>query len=207
MLDLPKLSVFVPTFIAVSLTPGMCMMLSLSLGMSIGVKRTLWMMAGELVGVGLVAISAVVGAAAIMLRYPTLFLALKWAGGAYLVYLGVTMWRASGESALPTARANAGTLRPNALITQGFVTAIANPKGWAFFIALLPPFLDGERALAPQLAVLVGVILSIEFGSLMLYAGGGRAVSGFLREPHNVVRLNRVAGTLMMGVGLWLAFE
>jgi threonine/homoserine/homoserine lactone efflux protein len=207
MVDLPKLSVFVPTFMLVSLTPGMCMMLSLSLGMAIGVRRTLWMMIGELVGVGLVAVSAVIGAATIMLRYPALFVALKLAGGAYLVYLGITMWRASGESALPAANREGDALRPAGLITQGFVTAIANPKGWAFFIALLPPFLDSEQALAPQLLVLIGAILTIEFCSLLVYASGGRAVSAFLREPHNVVRLNRVAGGLMMAVGVWLALD
>jgi threonine/homoserine/homoserine lactone efflux protein len=205
MFDLPKLSVFIPTFMLVSLTPGMCMMLSLSLGMSIGVRRTLWMMAGELVGVGLVAVSAVIGAATLMLSYPTLFTALKLAGGAYLVYLGIAMWRASGESALPAANRDGDALRPAGLITQGFVTAIANPKGWAFFIALLPPFLNRDNALAPQLLVLVGAILTIEFCSLLVYAGGGHAVRSFLREPRNVVRLNRVAGSLMLAVGVWLA--
>ena len=64
MPSLPALTVFVPTFVLVSLTPGMCMMLSLSLGMRLGVRRTL-PMAGELAGVGLVAVAAVVGAAAL----------------------------------------------------------------------------------------------------------------------------------------------
>jgi threonine/homoserine/homoserine lactone efflux protein len=207
MFDLPRLSVFVPTFILVSLTPGMCMMLSLSLGMSVGVRRTLWMMIGELAGVGLVAVSAVIGAAAIMLRYPSLFIALKLAGGAYLVYLGVTMWRAGGKSNMPSVTGSTPTLRPIPLISQGFVTAVANPKGWAFFIALLPPFLDADSALAPQLTVLVGLILTIEFSSLLLYAGGGRLVRRFLDKPRNVVWLNRIAGTLMMAVGVWLALD
>ena len=203
-----KLTVFLPTFLLVSLTPGMCMMLSLSLGMSIGVRRALWMMLGELAGVALVAVSAVVGAAAIMLRYPALFAALKWAGGAYLIYLGVMMWRSRGQSSMPSASDTATPrLSPLALITQGFVTSIANPKGWAFFIALLPPFLDAERALVPQLGLLISLILTIEFASLLLYAGGGTFVRGFLHQPRNVIRLNRVAGSLMMGVGVWLALE
>lgn len=53
--------IFIPTFIAVSLTPGMCMTLAMSLGMSVGLKRALWMMSGELLGVGLVAVSSVLG--------------------------------------------------------------------------------------------------------------------------------------------------
>ncbi|HET8790682.1 MAG TPA: LysE family translocator, partial [Modicisalibacter sp.] len=57
MINLSLLSVFVPTFFMVSLTPGMCMTLSMVLGMTVGVRRALWMMAGELVGVGLVAVA------------------------------------------------------------------------------------------------------------------------------------------------------
>ena len=69
--------VFIPTFFFVSVTPGMCMTLALSLGMTVGVRRTLWMMVGELVGVGLVACLAVVGVAAVMLQYPQLFQLLR----------------------------------------------------------------------------------------------------------------------------------
>ncbi|MDX1269520.1 MAG: LysE family transporter, partial [Oceanisphaera sp.] len=76
--------VFIPTFFFVSITPGMCMTLALSLGMTVGVRRTLWMMVGELVGVGLVACLAVVGVAAVMLQYPQLFQLLKYGGGLYL---------------------------------------------------------------------------------------------------------------------------
>ncbi len=80
MLNWSLLSVFVPTFFLVSLTPGMCMTLAMTLGMTQGVRRTLWMMVGELLGVGLVAVSAVIGVATIMLRYPMGFSAFKLAG-------------------------------------------------------------------------------------------------------------------------------
>ncbi len=66
------LGMFIPTFFFVSITPGMCMTLALTLGMTIGYKRTLWMMIGELVGVAVVSVSAVVGIAAVMLTYPSL---------------------------------------------------------------------------------------------------------------------------------------
>lgn len=207
MIELTRLSVFVPTFFLVSLTPGMCMMLSLSLGMTIGVRRAAWMMAGELTGVGLTAVSAVIGVAAIMLRYPELFVLLKWAGGAYLVYLGITMWRARGSSNIAGASSSDTTLSRRQLVTQGFVTAVANPKGWAFDIALLPPFINADAPLAPQLTLLVAIILALELLCLLIYAGGGRAVTGFLRNESNVVWLNRIAGSLMIGVGIWLALE
>ncbi|GAB3673252.1 LysE family translocator [Salinisphaera aquimarina] len=205
MINLSVLSVFVPTFFLVSLTPGMCMTLSMSLGMTLGVRRTLWMMIGELAGVGLTAVSAVVGVATVMLRYPAVFEIFKWVGGAYLIYLGVQMWRSRGSLAMPETQGEAPRAARGQLVAQGFVTAVANPKGWAFDIALLPPFINPEQSLAPQLVALVGIILLIELIALLIYAGGGSTARFFLRDARNVRLLNRVAGTLMVGVGVWLA--
>ncbi|RUR32956.1 LysE family translocator [Vreelandella andesensis] len=199
------LSVFVPTFLFVSLTPGMCMTLAMVLGMTQGVKRTLWMMIGELIGVGIVAAAAGAGVAALMLRQPELFVAFKWVGGAYLAYLGIMMWRSRGRMAIPdelNAGPAAGRMQ---LAIQGLVTAVANPKGWAFFMVLLPPFLDGGRPLAPQLTLLIAVILVIEFASMLVYATGGKTLRNALGKSGNVRLLNRIAGTLMIGVGVWLA--
>nr|WP_221199196.1 LysE family translocator [Halomonas fontilapidosi] len=199
------LSVFVPTFLLVSLTPGMCMTLAMVLGMTQGVRRTLWMMIGELVGVGLVAFAAGAGVAALMLRQPELFALFKWLGGAYLGYLGVMMWRSRGRMAIPQTLEAGPPAARGQLALQGLVTAVANPKGWAFFMALLPPFLDASRPLVGQLAALIAVILSIEFLCLLLYATGGRTLRRLLGESGNVRLLNRIAGSLMVGVGLWLA--
>ena len=155
------LTVFVPTFLFVSLTPGMCMTLAMVLGMTQGIKRTLWMMMGELVGVGLVAAAAGAGVAALMLRQPELFVLFKWVGGAYLVYLGVMMWRSRGRMAIPNELDAGSPASRLQLAMQGFVTAVANPKGWAFFMVLLPPFLDGNRPLPGQLMIGVGLWLAL----------------------------------------------
>ena len=204
-MTLTMLSVFIPTFILVSLTPGMCMTLSLSLGMTIGLRRTFWMMYGELLGVGLVAAAAVVGVAAVTLRYPALFLLFKIAGGTYLGYLGVQLWRSRGalamRSDMTTGQRN---MSARTLAAQGFVTAVANPKGWAFFIALLPPFIDYSRPLPGQLGILLSIVLAIEFASLIIYAGSGRALHHLLLKKGNLLLLNRIAGSAMIGVGIWL---
>ncbi|MBU3824253.1 MAG: LysE family translocator [Candidatus Oceanisphaera merdipullorum] len=197
--------VFIPTFFFVSITPGMCMTLALSLGMTIGVRRSLWMMLGELVGVGVVACLAVIGVAAIMLQYPLLFQLLKYAGGLYLAWLGIQLWRSKGKLALSPVDAGPRHIPIKTLISQGFITAIANPKGWAFFVALLPPFIDPNAPLFGQLAVLVSMILVLEFSCLLLYASGGRTLSRVLQQKNKVQLMNRIAGTLMLGVALWLA--
>ena len=199
------LSVFVPTFFFVSVTPGMCMTLAMTLGMSIGVKRALWMMLGELTGVGLVATLSAVGVAALLLNYPDVFTLFKYAGGLYLFYLGFQMWLSRGRMALREENSNQRMGRTQ-LISQGFITAIANPKGWAFFVALLPPFIDAAQPLAAQLTCLIAIILTLEFGCLLIYASGGRTLRTLLMHSGNVRIMNRIAGTLMAGVGLWLAF-
>ncbi|MDB9869234.1 LysE family translocator [Oceanospirillaceae bacterium] len=194
----------IPTFFFVSVTPGMCMTLALTLGMTVGIRRTMWMMLGELFGVGLVAVSVVIGVAALIVQYPQLFVILKLAGGGYLLYLGIQLWRSRGKMAIDLNGApnNTGRLQ---LATQGFITAVANPKGWAFFIALLPPFIDPARPLASQMVILLTVILTLEAMSLIVYALGGKSLSKALQKSGNVRLMNRIAGTLMIGVAGWLA--
>lgn len=205
-MSLALLSVFIPTFFFVSITPGMCMTLAMTLGITIGVKRTLWMMVGEMLGVALVAILAVVGVAALLLTYPQFFTAFKWLGGSYLAFVGVQMWRSRGRMAIPETSAEPRQASRLQLFTQGFVTAVANPKGWAFHMALLPPFIDASRALWPQLAVMLSIIVALEFICMLVYAGGGKAMRIALQQAANVRLMNRIAGTLMIGVGGWLAF-
>lgn len=205
-INLSLLAIFIPTFFFVSLTPGMCMTLSLSMGMSIGLRRTLFMMYGELIGVGLVATSSVIGVAAIMLQYPSIFVFLKYGGGLYLGYLGIQMWLSRGKMALNLEECSFD-ISNKSLALQGFVTAIANPKGWAFFIALLPPFINSNLDLTPQLSVLLFFILSLEFLCLIIYASGGNTLRKLLQDSSNVKLLNKIAGSMMIGVGVWLALS
>ncbi|EKP0246381.1 LysE family translocator [Aeromonas veronii] len=204
-IDPAILALFIPTFFFVSVTPGMCMTLSMTLGMSLGVRRTLHMMWGELIGVGLVSVLSVIGVAAIMLNYPGIFAAFKYVGGAYLVWLGIQMWQAKGKMAIPADLSAGQQTSAMGLAVQGFFTAIANPKGWAFMISLLPPFISADKPMAPQISSLVALILVIEFSCLLLYASGGRTLRHFLAKSGNVTLMNRIAGTLMLGVGVWLA--
>ena len=205
VLDISILLVFVPTFFFVSVTPGMCMTLAMSLGMSIGLRRTFYMMIGELLGVAIVAFSSVVGVATIMINHPDIFTIFKYAGGLYLGYLGIQMWLSRGKMALSKTECSVD-ISNTSLALQGFITAIANPKGWAFFIALLPPFINQTRPLMPQISVLLLIILSLEFICLVVYASGGSTLRRFLQKSDNVKLMNRIAGSLMLGVGVWLAF-
>lgn len=204
MVNLTLLGAFIPTFLFISVTPGMCMTLAMTLGMSQGVRRTFWMMWGEMLGVGLVAMAAVLGVAALMLKFPDLFQWFKLLGAAYLTYVGVQMWRAQGKLAVPKVGAAAVLLPRRTLFSQGFITAVSNPKGWAFHMALLPPFIDSKLAFWPQLLVLIAIILLLEFGSMLLYASGGKALALFLTKTNRLQYLNRIGASLMFGVAIWM---
>jgi threonine/homoserine/homoserine lactone efflux protein len=203
-MSIATLTILIPTFFVVSLTPGLCMTLSMTLGMTIGVRRALWMMPGELLGVAIVAAASIIGVAALVLQYPTLFVVVKILGGIYLCYLGIQLWLSKGKMALQSDQPANDAISPWALSVQGFITAVANPKGWAFCIALLPPFIDQNRPFTNQLLILLGVILTIEFSCLILYASGGRTLNYLLQKQGNVRLINRIAGTSMILVGIWL---
>ncbi len=181
------------------------MTLALTLGMTIGVRRTMWMMFGELLGVATVAIAAVVGVAAIMLKFPNIFSLFKIVGACYLGYLGIQMWLSKGKMAISHNQETPQTISRKGLFLQGLITAIANPKGWAFMISLLPPFIDSSSAIAPQLMILLSIIMVSEFVCMMLYATGGKSLGMMISNAENVRLMNRISGSLMLGVALWLA--
>lgn len=198
-MDSTRLLAFAGSFFLISLSPGLCMTLSMSLGISIGVRRALWMMLGELTGIALVASAAMLGVAALLLGDPRVFTAFKFGGAAYLLWSAWGTWN-SAVGGLATAT----RLTPRALYAQGFVTAVSNPKAWAFNMALLPPFLDAQAPLGPQMAVLLVLMLLIEFACLLIYAQGGRSLSELLLRRGQAQWLNRVAALLMVGVAVWL---
>jgi len=204
-MDFSLLYFFIPVFFVVSITPGLCMTLALTMGMSIGLGNTMKMMVGELSGVLLVATVVVVGGGGLMAANPMLLVVFKYVGGAYLLFVGLQMMRSRGVMAVKPDGSVSFDLDFFSLAGQGFITAVANPKGWAFFLAMTPGFINYDVDLGPQMTALVSIILIIEFTSLMLYAAGGQVLGKLLLNSDNVLLLNRVAGALMMCVGIWLA--
>ena len=207
ILDFSLLYFFIPVFFAISITPGLCMTLALTMGITIGVRNTMKMMVGELTGVLIVAGTAVVGGGAIISSFPTAFLLFKYGGGIYLMFVGYQMINSRGSLALNIDGTHSFEINFIKLSAQGFITAVANPKGWAFFIAIAPMFINYKSALLPQMSALVIIILIIEFISLMIYATGGQALGAILKKQNNIRLINRVSGFLMVGVGIWLALS
>ena len=153
----------------------------------------------------IVAGTAVIGGGAIIATFPIAFLIFKYCGGLYLIYVGYQLFNSRGALALNLDGSHSFEIKFYKLASQGFITAVANPKGWAFFIAMVPAFINYENDLPPQMAALVVIILIIEFCSLMIYAAGGQLLGQILKKQNNIKLINRIAGVLMIGVGIWLA--
>lgn len=181
------------------------MTLAMTLGMSVGIRKTLWMMLGEVIGVATVAILAVVGVASLMLNYPTLFSWFKLLGGAYLIYLGIKMWMSKND--VSNQHIDKQQISNTNLISQGYVTAVANPKGWAFMVSILPPFISAEKSITTQFTVLLSIIMISEIICMCIYATGGKGLKSILSKGNNVAYLNRIAGSLLALVGVWLAIS
>ena len=205
--DFTLLIFFIPVFFIISITPGLCMTLALTMGMIIGLRQTMKMMVGELTGVLIIASTAVVGGGTIISKYPFAFEIFKYAGGLYLVFVGIQMCRNLGKMSLNIDGTHSYSQNGYGLALQGFITAIANPKGWAFFMAMVPQFMNYEIPLIPQMTAMIIIIVVIEFISLMIYASSGNALNKLLSKTSNVQTINRIAGLLMMSVGVWLALS
>lgn len=191
--------VFIPTIAAISLTPGMCMTLAFTLGLSQGYRQTLWMMWGELAGVATVVSTCVLLLAWIQSLSDLYFTMLALAGGGYLLWIAYRLWT---QAAKFDRREAQSRLTPRALLTLGYVTAVINPKGWGFMIALLPGFMSVDYSTPQQLATFLGVMLPSELLSMTLYATSGSGLRRFLRTDQHLANLNKVAAALMMLVVL-----
>ena len=146
-MDPQTLIAFALTFSLIAFSPGLCMTLAMTLGISIGVKRTLWMMIGELSGISVVGASAIFGNAALMLQYPQVFDVALYAAAVYLVWTALRTWRASAD--VKVSGRGVG-MSNRQLIAAGFITATSNPKAWIFDASLLPTFINPDQASCPR---------------------------------------------------------
>ncbi len=207
MMDLNLyIAFFVATTIMI-LLPGPSVMLTVAHSISFGWRRALATVAGATIGVGIQLAVTLVGMTSLMVLMAEWFEALRWAGVAYLAYLGIQQWRAHPETeddAAPGAVPK--TVRSGrSLLIQGVVVTTANPKSMFFLAAFFPQFVDPLAAPVPQFALLGVTFLAITFGFTGLWAVvAGHAGTAF-RTRRGIRLRNRIAGTLMLGAGLGLA--
>jgi len=192
---------FIPTIASVSFTPGLCMTLAFTLGLSIGYKRTLWMMLGELGGVASVFTATFWSLGWLLSRDPIYFQIISFVGGVYLLYLAFQLFRETPET---IESRDLKKTHPMALVILGYVTAVSNPKGWAFLMALLPGFVSSDTELVPQFIIMMGIMLMTEFVSMTAYATGGQWLASRLSNSRGILNANRVAASMLTLAALWV---
>ncbi|WP_312489329.1 LysE family translocator [Sphingomonas sp.] len=195
---------FVGAVFLLSGTPGPNMLHILTRSVDMGLKRSVAAMAGCLSAVVLVLAASAAGLTTLLLALPGAFEVIRYAGVAYLLYLGIKAWRADiapldvGEGALPRS------VSRTALFRGGFLIGISNPKLILFAVAFLPQFINPARAQIPQFATLVATFAVIEGFWYGVYALGGRSLSRYLARPAVKRGFNRVTGAIFVGFGLAL---
>jgi len=203
-MDTHTLILFTLTSGAVSLTPGPNMLYAMSLGLRFGPRRAMAGGAGLALALGGMALVSALGLGALVTTSVTAFEALKWFGVVYLIWLGVAAWRAPAAPIGADGRSDDDGAATR-MFTRGLFVTLSNPKALVFLTALFPQFLDADRPLAPQLAVLVVVMMALEFGSIMLYATGGGSLAAKLSGTGAARLVNRLTGGLLIGAGGLLA--
>ena len=156
---------------------------------------------GQLLQVAAVAL----GVGVLVAQSVLLFSAVKFAGAAYLIYLGVQAIKDRKVPAGPEGRPTA--TRPRRLVAEGAVVGATNPKSVVFFVAVLPQFVDYPSGSIPlQLGILGAVFLVIAVVSDSLWAvAAGTAREWFARSPRRVSTVKATGGALMIGLGGTLA--
>lgn len=193
--------VYLAAAIGLSLTPGPNGLLALTHGAAFGLRPTCYTIFGGALGfLALIALS-LAGFGALLAASEQAFLIAKWVGGAYLVYLGIRLWRSPppdfGAGAIDAGVRQRGS--PWRMFQQGFLVAVSNPKGLLFFAAFLPQFMTPGVSFLTHLAVLGGTFIVVEVIYELLVAGLAQRIAPFLSRYGRW--FNRVTGGAFVGIG------
>lgn len=188
---------------AISLSPGPGAIASMSAGLNQGFRRGYITVLGLVLGIWTQMIVVVIGLGAIIKASGTAFTTMKLLGAAYLVWVGISQWRASDRPLV--AATDAPMLTPRQLVMRGWAINATNPKGTVFMLAVVPNFVDLAHPLLPQYLV---IMMSLSFTDLVVMAGYVALAAKVLRaldEPHHVRLMNRCFGSLFIVAGSLLA--
>ena len=196
--------VFVSFVLATALMialPGPSVLLTIAHSLSFGWRRALITVTGATLGIGVQLLVAVIGIGGLIRFVAATFDLLRWAGAAYLVYIGVKVWMGAKELA---ALGNAGDAKPDGLLMQGLVITIFNPKSLLFIAAFLPQFIDGQRQVATQFLIIVPVFLLITFVVTSSWAIVAGLINKLVRRSGTLAILFRLAAVMiaLSGAGM-----
>lgn len=181
--------------------PGPTVLLVVSYALGHGRRAALSTVAGVVLGDFTAMTTCMLGLGALLATSALLFIALRWIGGAYLVYLGVKLWRAPVAEPAAGASSDAPLTRRGRIFWHAYAVTALNPKTILFFIAFLPQFLAQDSALLPQLLIFEASFLVLATLNVLAYVLLAAAARRTIRRPRVQRAVTRTGGSLLIGAG------
>jgi threonine/homoserine/homoserine lactone efflux protein len=196
-MDLHTWLIYLLAATGLSLSPGPNGLLALTHGALHGRRKALYTIIGGALGFVAVIALSMFGIGALLKSSLMWLTVMKWLGGAYLVWLGIQVWRSP-----PIGLEVQGSALPRAgwwLFQQGALSALTNPKALLFFAAFLPQFIDPARSLVVQFAIMAGTFAVIEVATELFIASMAHRISPWLRRVGK--RFNQACGGVFVAIG------
>jgi len=190
------------TSIILSLSPGSGAINTMTTALSHGYRGARASIAGLQTGLGIHIILVGVGLGTLFSRSVIAFEVLKWAGAAYLIWLGIQQWRAAGAIDLNTM---ANTQSRSRLFKRAVFVNLTNPKSIVFLAALFPQFILPQEPQLMQYVVLGVTTIVVDIIVMIGYATLATRIAGWIKGPKQMKALNKVFGSLVMLIGALLA--
>jgi len=200
------LSVWITYFLAtliLSITPGPGVFSSISSGLHHGFRLGVWNGVGMQAANVLMVIFVSLGLGALLLASETLFSVVKWAGVAYLIYLGIVTWKAPAKGFEEDRDDHETTAR--GVFMRGFWVNATNPKGIIFFAAILPQFIDTARPQLAQYAIFAITTFAVDLVIMMAYTALAAKVLRVMKDESRLRWVNRTLGGAFIAAGVALA--
>ena len=191
---------FTAASIVLLLIPGPTVLLVVSYALTQGKRVAVATAAGVALGDFTAMTLSLAGLGALLLTSATLFTALKWVGAAYLVYLGIKLWRAKAQ--LPDLGSEPAAVSTRGIFGHAFVVTALNPKSLAFFVAFVPQFIDHDAAILPQLVIMEATFVTLAALNALVFALAADQLRLRIRRPEVLKWLNRTGAGCLVGMGV-----
>lgn len=182
--------------------PGPTILLVISYALGQGWRAALPMAIGVALGDFTAMTLSMLGLGALLATSATIFTILKWMGAAYMIWLGIKLWRAGGALNAKPRSDGAGIFK---MLGHAWIVTALNPKSIIFFVAFLPQFLDPHADFLTQMAVFETTFLVLAFANAFGFALVASRARAAIRSERLVGAANKVGGSLLIGAGILTA--
>jgi len=187
------------------LIPGPTILLVISYSLIRGRQAVFALLLGVGLGDVVAMLLSFIGVGLLLQTVSIVFQFFKWIGAAYLIWLGIRMWRSESESLELTETIDTEVW--HAIMANAFVITALNPKSIIFFLAFLPQFIDSEKSFITQSLILGSTFLGLALLSVLLYSLLSSIVGQHMQLPLIHRWTNRIGGILLIGAGGMIAFK